>query len=38
MAESGDFWLFLIKIDPMFDRLRSDSRFQEIVKKFEPPQ
>ena len=36
-AEQGDFWLFLIKIDPTFDPLRGDPRFQEILKKFDPP-
>ena len=28
--------LVLIRIDPMFDRLRSDERFKELVKRFEP--
>jgi len=37
-AEGGNYWLFLIKIDPGFDPLRGDPRFQEIVKKFDPPQ
>ena len=37
-AERGDFWLFLIKIDPDVDPLRGDSRFQELLKKFNPPQ
>ena len=36
-AEEGSFWLFLIKMDPMFDPLRGDLRFQELVKKFDPP-
>jgi TolB-like protein/Tfp pilus assembly protein PilF len=37
-AAKGDYWLFSIKYDPAFDPLRSDSRFQELVKKFNPPQ
>jgi len=37
-AESGDFWLFLIRTDRTFDALRGDPRFQEILKRFDPPQ
>jgi tetratricopeptide (TPR) repeat protein len=28
--------LVLIRIEPMFDALRSDERFQQLVKRFEP--
>ena len=37
-ANEGDFWLFRIKFDPAFDGLRSDPRFQALVKKFDSPQ
>ena len=36
-GERGDFWLFLIKTDPMFDPLRDDPRFHELEKKFDLP-
>ena len=36
-AEQGDFWLFLIKTDPHFDPLRSDPRFQQLLRKFDQP-
>lgn len=36
-AQQGDFWLFLIKTDPHYDPLRGDPRFQELLKKFDPP-
>jgi tetratricopeptide (TPR) repeat protein len=28
--------LVLIRIEPMFDSLRSDERFKQLVKRFEP--
>jgi TolB-like protein len=37
-AETGNFWLFLLKTEPAFEPLRADPRIQEIIKKFEPPQ
>ena len=37
-AENGNFWLFLIRTDPTYDSLRGDPRFQEILKRFDPPQ
>lgn len=36
--ENGAFWLFLIRTDPTYDSLRDDARFQEILKRFDPPQ
>jgi serine/threonine protein kinase/Flp pilus assembly protein TadD len=36
-AAAGDYWLFSIKYDPAFDPLRGDPRFQELLKKFNPP-
>jgi TolB-like protein/lipoprotein NlpI len=36
-AAKGDYWLFSIKYDPAFDPLRGDPRFQELLKKFDPP-
>jgi TolB-like protein len=36
-AEQGDFWLFLIKTDPHYDPLRGDLRFQDLLRKFDPP-
>jgi hypothetical protein len=37
-AENGNFWLFLIRTDPTYDSSRGDPRFQEIAKRFDPPQ
>jgi hypothetical protein len=36
-AEKGDFWLFLIKTDPFIKPLRDDPRFQQLLRKFDPP-
>jgi TolB-like protein/Tfp pilus assembly protein PilF len=36
-AAKGDYWLFSIKYDPAFEPLRGDPRFQELLKKFNPP-
>ena len=37
-GEKGDFWLFLIKSDPFMAQLRTDPRFQELLRKFNQPQ
>ena len=37
-AENGDFWLFQIRFERTYDSLRGDPRFQEILKRFDPPQ
>lgn len=37
-AAKGEWWLFIIKHDPQFDVLRDNSRFQTLVKQFDPPQ
>jgi hypothetical protein len=36
-AARGDYWLFSIRYDPAFDPLRGDPRFQDLLKKFNPP-
>src|SRR5215831_5633068 len=36
-AAKGDWWLFAIKYDPAFDSLRGEPRFQELLKKLNPP-
>ena len=37
-ANNGFFWLFLVRVEPALDPIRGDPRFQEIVKRFDPPQ
>ncbi len=37
-ANNGAFWLFLIRVEPALDGLRADPRFQEVLKRFDPPQ
>lgn len=37
-VETGNFWLFQIRTDSTYDSLRGDPRFQEILKRFDPPQ
>ena len=37
-AANGNFWLFLIKTDPLYDPLRGNPRFEALVKKFDAPQ
>ena len=34
---NGDFWLFMIKYESVYDPLRGDPRFQAIVKIFDAP-
>lgn len=37
-VENGNFWLFQIRTDPTYDSLRGDPRFQEILRRLDPPQ
>lgn len=37
-ANNGTFWLFLMRVEPALDSLRGDPRFQEVLKRFDPPQ
>ena len=34
-AAGGNFWLFLIKTDQLYDSLRGDPQFEALVKKFD---
>lgn len=36
-AQKGDFWLFLIKHEAVYDPLRGDPRFQAVLKIFDAP-
>lgn len=36
-VEERSHWLIWITVDPRFDALREDSRFQQIVKTVFPP-
>ncbi len=36
-TRKGDFWLFMIKYETVYDPLRGDPRFQAIVKIFDEP-